>query len=287
MWIPLGQLSNRTNLLKGYFAPEKDFPIGFGETLAKGVFKLPCTAIGPHYVSRIEEAGEYQKVYFRRISRPLFWPKKLGTFDLYKAATDCLHEKDWHHYEVPETKVQPGDVVLDCGAAEGLFALSVLERARQVVIFEPSPDFSDSLRRTFGDAPNATVVAAALGSAEGKAFLAGGSLYGFVSMDDGIPINITTVDAWAANANTRVDFIKGDLESFEFEVLKGARATIRRDMPKIALTAYHPGNNWREMVTFLSELVPEYQFRLKGLSYNAGHPRPVMLHAWTRAKATD
>ena len=279
--MSLGQLRNRTNLLKGYFAAEKDFPIAFGETLARGVLKPPCTAIGPRYVSRIVEAGEYQQVYFRGIVSPLFWPTRLGLFDLYKAATDCLHEEDWHHYEVPETRVRPGDVVLDCGAAEGIFALSVLERAGQVAIFEPSPDFAASLQRTFGNAPNAIVVPAALGSAEGKAFLSGSSLYGFVRMDDGIPINITTVDAWAARTNTRVDFIKGDLESYEFEVLKGARTIIQRDRPKIAFTVYHPGNNWKEMAAFLQGLVPEYQFRIKGLSYNAGQPRPVMLHAWT------
>lgn len=281
MRVSFGQLRNRTDLLKGYLAAEKDFPIAFGETLAKGVLKLPCTRIGPRYVSRTEEAGEYLKVYLRGIDRPLFWPTKLGIFDLYKAATDCLHAEDWHHYEVPETTVQPGDVVLDCGAAEGMFALSVLERASQVVIFEPSPDFAGSLQETFGNALNATVVPAALGSVEGKAFLAGGSLYGAVAMDAGIPINITTVDAWARKTNARVGFIKGDLESYEFEVLKGARATIEKDQPKIAFTVYHPGNNWKEMVDFLRGLVPQYQFRIKGLSYNAGYPRPVMLHAWT------
>jgi FkbM family methyltransferase len=279
--MQLGHLRNRTNLLKGYFAPQKDFPIGFRETLAKGVLKLPCTSIGPRYVRRMEEAGEYQRVYLRGIERPLFWPKRLGTFDLYKAATDCLHEEDWHHYEVPETSVRLGDVVLDCGAAEGIFALSVLERAAQVAIFEPSPDFASSLHLTFADAGNAVVVPAALGSFEGKAFLAGNSLYGFVKMDGGIPIEITTIDAWAAGKNTRVDFIKGDLESHEFEVLKGARRVIQRDRPKIAFTAYHPGNSWKEMADFLRGLVPEYKFRIKGLSYNGGYPRPIMLHAWT------
>jgi len=281
MRMPLGQLRNRTNLLKGYFAAEKDFPIAFGDTLARGVLKLPCTTIGRRYISRIVEAGEYRQVYLRGIEPPLFWPRKLGIFDLYKAAADCLHEDDWHHYEVPETRVRPGDVVLDCGAAEGIFALSVLERAGRVAIFEPSPDFAGSLQRTFGNAPNAIVVPTALGRVEGKAFLSGGSLYGFVRMDDGIPINITTVDAWAARTNTRVDFIKGDLESYEFEVLKGAQTIIQRDRPKIAFTVYHPGNNWKEMATFLRGLVPQYQFRIKGLSYNAGYPRPVMLHAWT------
>ena len=122
---------------------------------------------------------------------------------------------------------------------------------------------------------------AALGSVEGDAFLSGNSLYGLIR-DEGTPISITTVDAWAGTVNTRVDFIKGDLESHEFEVLKGARVTIEKYRPKIAFTVYHPGNNWREMLAFLRGLVPQYQFRVKVIfRHHDRHPRPVMLHAWT------
>jgi len=129
-------------------------------------------------------------------------------------------------------------------------------------------------------APNATVVPAALGSCEGTAFLTGNSLYGCISTVNGTPITVTTIDAWAKRANLPVNFIKGDLESYEFEVLKGASASIEADKPRIAFTVYHPGNDWKQMADFLSHLVPEYKFRIKGISYNAGYPRPVMLHAW-------
>jgi FkbM family methyltransferase len=280
----VGRLWSRAELLKGYFARERNFRVGLRETFSRGVFKVPCTAIGRRYVCEIEDAGEYQRVYFHGISRPLYWPRRLGTFDLYKAVTDCLHENDWHHYEVPETRVQPGDIVLDCGAAEGLFALSVVARASRVVIFEPCTDFVGGLARTFDNASNVSIVHAALGSSPGKAFLAGSSLYGVVTTGQtGVPIDVTTIDDWAASTYSRVDFIKGDLESEEFEVLKGGQRTIRRDKPKIALTVYHPGNNWSEMAAFLKGLVPEYRFRIKGLSYNGGRPRPVMLHAWVHS----
>ncbi|HTP68856.1 MAG TPA: FkbM family methyltransferase [Dongiaceae bacterium] len=279
--MPFRQLRNRTGLLSGYFAAERNFSIGLAETVRKGVLKPTCSTIGARYIARIEDAGEYEKVHFRNICPPLYWPKAIGRFDLYKAATDCLHPDDWHHYEVPETTVKRGDVVLDCGAAEGIFALSVAERAGKVVLFEPSPDFRSSLARTFGNMRSATVVPAALGSKEGKAFLDGGSLYGVVRAEGGIPIDVTTIDAWSACAGTRVDYLKGDLESYEFEVLQGAVNLIQRDKPKIAFTVYHPGNDWKQMMSFLKRLVPAYRFRVKGLSYNDNFPRPVMLHAWT------
>ena len=80
-----------------------------------------------------------------------------------------------------------------------------------------------------------------------------------------------------------MDFIKGDLESFEFNVLQDAQNTIKKFAPKIALTVYHSGNDWVQMLGFLRSLVPEYSYRIKGLYYNGGKTRPVMLHCW-RAK---
>ncbi len=98
--------------------------------------------------------------------------------------------------------------------------------------------------------------------------------------EQGAPIRITTIDKWAEAEGSRVDYIKGDLESFEFPVIQGARETIRRYKPKMAFTMYHPGNNWSEIVGYLRALVPEYQFRIKGLSFNDSEARPVMLHVW-------
>jgi len=85
-----------------------------------------------------------------------------------------------------------------------------------------------------------------LGSSEGKAFLAGNSLYGFVKKDEGIPIDITTIDGWSARTNTHIDFLKGDLESYEFEVLKGARDYHPERTAKDRVHGLPSWNNWRE-----------------------------------------
>ena len=77
-----------------------------------------------------------------------------------------------------------------------------------------------------------------------------------------------------------MNYIKSDLESFDHKVLQGGAETIRPDKPKIAITVYRPGNNWREIFDFCRNMVPKYAYRVKGLSYNGKYARPVMLHLW-------
>ena len=270
---------NRLGLISGYFSGSRDFPVSAAEVLG-GVAKAPCTRRGPGFIEAITDLPGYHVVKLRSVETPLYWPRALPMYDLYKVVTECFCEDDWHFYEVPQTRVLPGDVVLDCGAAEGSFSLRVLGRAARIVAFEPLPLFAASLERTFAHHREVTVVPQALGATRGEGFLSGQSLYGTVTADGGIPIRITTIDDYVNEAQIRVDFIKADVESFEFELLKGAANTIRAYQPKIAITTYHPGNEWRQICQLLRSLVPEYSYRLKGVSYNARRARPVMLHLW-------
>jgi FkbM family methyltransferase len=281
-----GRIAQRLGLLRAFFSSDRDFSITWSDVV-KDICKLPCTRIGPTFIEQIDDDGEYLSVKIRTVSTRLFWHKSLPLFDLYKVVTECFYEGDSHFYEVPQTRVAQNDVVLDCGAAEGIFSLRVLERARHIIAFEPHPLFIESMRKTFAQhISKVSIQPYALSNVEERAFLRGSSLYGTVVADaatvaGNIPIQCTTIDKWSEQSGLRVDYIKGDLESFEYKVLQGGSKTIRRDKPKIALTVYHPGNDWRQIYEFLRSLVPEYSYRLKGISYNNRKVRPVMIHLWT------
>lgn len=270
-------LSDRLGLIPAYFSRHRTFPIGFTHVIANGVFKPTCTQIGPHYVTYIKDAGLLEEVGIRDIESPLFWPKQIDHFELYKSCTDCLAATHWHHYEEPETTVDAGETVVDCGAAEGIFALSVLDRAGKVAIFEPWEGFSESLQRTFGD--RAVIRQQALGKETRDAYLSGDTLYGVVNETEGAKISITRLDDFRASFGP-VNLIKADVEGSEHDLLEGARETIFADKPKIAMTCYHMQNDWQYMVGLLRKVVPGYKYRVKGISYNGSRVRPVMLHAW-------
>jgi FkbM family methyltransferase len=276
MWI------RRLSLLKAFFSPRRNFPMQLRDLLMQGVFKRTSASFAPHLIESVSREGDHLLIKLCGVATPLYWPRTLPLNDLYHVLTECFDLHNWHFYEVPETQVMPGSVVLDCGAAEGAFAVRVLERAKRVILFEPQPLFVTSLRRTFQGIVKADVIPDALGSVAGEAQLVGDSIYGQVTRDaHGISVRVTTIDVWVAETGLQVDYIKGDLESHELDVLKGARQTIEQYQPKMALTVYHPGNEWSQILGYVRSLVPTYRYRIKGLSYLGNKPRPVMIHLWT------
>jgi FkbM family methyltransferase len=270
-------LSNRLGLIPAYFSRHRKFPISLPHIIANGVFKSTCMQIGPHYVTSITDMGHLEKVCIRDIEMPLYWPKEIDHYELYKSCSDCLSPTQWHHYEVPETTVETGENVVDCGAAEGIFALSVTDRAGKIAVFEPWEGFRESLHQTFKD--RAVVCQQALGKVTQDAYLSGNSLYGVVSQSEGTPISVTSLDDFRSTFGP-VNFIKADVEGSEHDLLEGAKETILADKPKVAITTYHIRNDWEYMLRLLRHIVPGYKYRVKGISYNGSRVRPVMLHAW-------
>jgi hypothetical protein len=104
-------ITNRLKLLDAYFDKGRNFNFRFLEVVS-GMLKRPCTSLGPKFIESIDVQEEYAKVKIHNLKRPLCWPSDLPLFDLYKVVTECFYEADWHFYEVAETRVEQGDVVL-------------------------------------------------------------------------------------------------------------------------------------------------------------------------------
>ena len=127
---------------------------------------------------------------------------------------------------------------LDIGANIGVTSAILSEVAPLGVVhaFEPNPDvFSVLARNIKKNDLNVTAHQTALGDAAGTVRFAGDSAYGHVSAD-GVSVACDTVDAVVARLRLdRVDFIKIDVEGFEWRVLKGAQETISRFKPVICM----------------------------------------------------
>ena len=71
-----------------------------------------------------------------------------------------------------------------------------------------------------------------------------------------------------------IGFIKMDIEGSEYDALHGAKNTIQRDKPLLAISVYHRRGDMLAIMDYLHELVPEYRFWLR--HYNIAGSETVL-----------
>ena len=138
-----------------------------------------------------------------------------------------------HHYPV-DFEQFPVDVVIDCGAAEGFFALDAVGKAEKIILFECDDDWLYALRHTFAEIKCAEseiiVVPKFVGNAESDVQ--------------------TTVDALGISGKRLL--VKLDIEGAEMEALHGMENTLAR-CPSVRVLAcsYHRHGDAEKISAFL------------------------------------
>jgi len=86
----------------------------------------------------------------------------------------------------------------------------------------------------------------------------------------GMTVPVTTIDAMLAKQNSKekVTLIKMDSEGSELEALEGAKETIQRDKPKLAICIYHKPEDLTEI--HLYRLISEYRLFVRHHSNSWG-----------------
>ena len=148
--------------------------------------------------------------------------------------------------------VQPGDVVLDCGANVGVFTHEALANgARLVVAIEPAPENVECLRRNFTeeiskgrvivvpkgvwDHDDTLTLRIDAGNSARNSFV--GS-FGPALQEVKVPL--ITIDELVADSKIdRADFIKLDVEGAEKPALAGAKNTLAKFHPRLAIAMEH------------------------------------------------
>lgn len=232
------------------------------------------------YINSIEEDKEYVKVKFNDAENILHWPNKFSLDRLNQVICETFDPKDWHYYQYGKTPIEQNDVLLDIGAAEGLFSLSVYEKCKKIILVEPSTTFFEGLKKTFINSNKVELINKAVGNDTGLITFDENSLDGAISQNknkNDIEVMLDKIDN-IISATQKIDFLKADIEGYEMEMLKGAENTIKRNKPKIAITTYHDQNNPDEIISLIKKFVPEYKYIVKGI-YEV-NPKPVMIHFW-------
>ena len=245
--------------------------------LIQFLMKPTVKEIGNQYIHNIDQEDSFYKVSFKSISYPLFWTKQFPIEGIYQVSAETFDKNDWHFYQKEHTEILPDEIILDIGTAEGLLPLTVIDRVKKIIMIEPSHYFCQSLQKTFASfLDKVQIINSAVGQTQGEVYLDESSLSsGISSKAEGHKVPLNTIDQ-LIDVEEKITYLKADIEGFEYDMLLGAKETIQRNKPKIAITTYHQANDYQKIINLIKSYIPEYQYYTKGVFHESC--KPVMIH---------
>ena len=144
-------------------------------------------------------------------------------------------ERSPHCYRHEGYEVNAGDVVVDVGAAEGIFALDVMDIAGKVILIEMDEAWVEALEQTFKNDTDKVRI-----------------IRGFVDcVTEG---NRLALDSLCSDA---INYIKMDIEGYEKPALLGAERLLKESGDlKLAVCSYH----CREDEEWIRNYLEQYGF---------------------------
>ena len=172
-----------------------------------------------------------------------------------------------------DVTVKPGDIVIDAGAWIGDFSAFAACRGAKVYAFEPTNHTFQVLTETarlnnnriipiqkgLGEVEEECVIHTNTSGSAASSVLGNQFTSSFADKKEE-KITITTIDSFVEENNLQsVDFIKADIEGFERYMLLGAKETLRRFAPKLAICTYHSQEDPRLLKQIILEANPDYK----------------------------
>jgi len=202
-----------------------------------------------------------------------------------------LAEMEAHIYGSGEHFVRTGDIVLDCGASDGDFSRQALNAgARLVVAIEISPASVECLRRNLAPeiaAGRAIVYPKGVWdkndtlplNVDDQNFAANSVVFHAPGAHPTFQAQLTTIDQIVKElALSRVDFIKMDIEGAEVNALHGARQTLLRFRPRLAIATEHKPDDETAIPNALRAIQSDYQAECGYCAQSNGHVHPEVMY---------
>ena len=156
------------------------------------------------------------------------------------------------------------DVMVDGGCYDGTSCIdvdSLVENGiKKIYAFEPDEKHFCKCEKFLKNDERVILIKKGLFDKDGTiSFVSEDGEGSFICEDGGEKIDICKIDTEAEDAT----FIKMDIEGAELKALMGAKETILKNKPKLAISIYHKPEDIIRIPMFLKSLVPEYKFYLR------------------------
>lgn len=181
-----------------------------------------------------EEASMFYATYH---SKRMYFARRIHTVEAARNYyNSIILEQDLlspHRYLTDKFQIGEGEVGIDLGTAEGIFALDVVDNAEFLYLIEPDAEWVEALKWTFRDYEDKIKII--------KAFVSEDDTKdGYISIDGLI-------------GQKRINFIKMDIEGGELNALKGATGILTGQRVKLAVCSYHHTEDYDSICAYLGK----------------------------------
>ena len=188
---------------------------------------------------------------------------------------DIYLPAEWSYFRHGAFSISDDEVLVDGGANVGQTVNNFVKHTRgrfsHIHSFEPDSANAQALRETVKglQIPNCdkriTIHQAALGDRVGIARFNARGTEGsrLLESHETGPADETRITTIDESVEERVTLIKLDVEGFEVSALNGATQTIRRQKPKLSISAYHRPGDVIDCLTALEKMDVGYQYALR------------------------
>ena len=166
-----------------------------------------------------------------------------------------------------------GDVVIDAGIGWGdtvvyLASKAMSNQENKYYAFDIVEEGLDALKKQIALNPhitNVVPVLKALSDKDGEVYISEESSPGsrVEGASTGRRVSSVTIDSFVFEQRCEeVHFIKMDIEGSEIPALNGARETIKKHKPKLAISVYHKWDDLNKIPRLINDMCPGYKFYL-------------------------
>jgi hypothetical protein len=175
--------------------------------------------------------------YIVHEGKRLYFKKRWGKQKIRNFYNLLSKEQDFlspHRYLTEQFNFEDGEILVDAGVAEGNFALSIVEKASRLILFEADKEWIEPLNATFEPWKDKVLI-----------------VNKFVS--DVTNSTNTTIDDFISPGESPM-FLKIDVEGAESRLLKGCKRILSEQKPlKVAVCTYHKNDDEKEFKSLLTQ----------------------------------
>ena len=171
------------------------------------------------------------------------------------------------YFDLPYLRAGNNEVFVDAGGYDGESSLAFNSWSSgrgSIYLFEPSELSLNIAKEKLKNLSNVTYIEKGLYSSSTVMGFSNNGTESKISNDGSNQIYVTTLDEYMDEIQPT--FIKMDIEGAEYEALIGARKTIRKYKPKLAISIYHKPEDIVEIPELILSMNSDYKLWLRHYS---------------------